>query len=237
MSRRNRESRPNIVVNSVRTRRRFARLVSVGRCVASEGCVHRCDGTGGCRTARHLAGRHAVDRQNRVPCAVGSSNGYLTLGTHYAGAWIGYVVVAFAFAVRSRPDATVKRLLYACLVFCAIELSVADPLHPGMNLRYIQPRDVALDRALLWLPAKASVATQEEAYTHLALTDPNATLLPERAGLVPDACYVLIDRNYPTSVILLEYGSAFRNLVKNGTYRLVRREGKITLYHRVGACK
>lgn len=160
-----------------------------------------------------------------------------TLGTHYAGAWIGYVVVAFAFAVRSRPDATVKRLLYACLVFCAIELSVADPLHPGMNLRYIQPRDVALDRALLWLPAKASVATQEEAYTHLALTDPNATLLPERAGLVPDACYVLIDRNYPTSVILLEYGSAFRNLVKNGTYRLVRREGKITLYHRVGACK
>jgi len=160
-----------------------------------------------------------------------------TLGTHYAGAWIGYVVVAFAFAVRGRPHATVKRLLYACLVFCAIELAVADPLHPGMNLRYVQPRDTALDRALLWLPPHASVATQEEAYTHLALTDPNARLLPERAGIVPDACYVLIDRAYPASVILLEYGTAFHALVKNGTYRLVRRDGKLALYHRVGACK
>ncbi len=160
-----------------------------------------------------------------------------TLGTHYAGAWIGYAIVAFAFAVRERPSATIKRLLYASLVFCALELAVADPLHPGMNLRYVQSKDTALDRALSWLPPDASVATQEEAYTHLALVDPNARLLPERAGLVPNACYVLIDRDYPQSVILLEYGTEFRSLVRHGLYRLVRRQGNIALYHRAGPCK
>lgn len=160
-----------------------------------------------------------------------------TLGTHYTGAWIGYVLVAFAFAFRSLSGPVAKRRAYGLLALCIIELAVADPLHPGMTLRATQARDVALDRALGWLPQHASVATQEEAYTHLALSDPNARLLPERIEIIPNACFVLIDRDYPKSVILLEYGAAFRKLVKNGTYRVIRREGNIALYHRVGPCK
>ena len=160
-----------------------------------------------------------------------------TLGTHYTRAWIGYVLAAFAFAFRSLFRSVAKRMAYGLLALCIIGLAVADPLHPGMTLRATQPRDAALDRALGWLPQHASVARQEEAYARLALNDPNARLLPERIDIIPNACFVLTDRDYPKSIILLEYGAAFRRLIENGTYRVIRREGNIALYHRVGSCK
>lgn len=160
-----------------------------------------------------------------------------TLGTHYAGAWIGYVLVAFAFAVRKEPARRAERLLLVCLALCVLELAVADPVHPGMNLRPTQARDAALDRFIAALPINVSVATQEEAFTHLALFDPYARLLPEDSHAAPDACFALVDLAYPQSVILLEYGAAFQALVRNGTYRLVQRDGEIALYRRSTACR
>jgi uncharacterized membrane protein len=159
-----------------------------------------------------------------------------TLGLHYAGAWIGYVLVAFAFAVREYKAEQINRLLGICIALCVLEFLVADPLHPGMNLRATQPRDAALSRFLSTLPRDVSLATQEEAYTHLALTDPNVRLLPEQAGEVPDTCFVLIDTAYPSSAILEEYGEAFQGLVRNGVYRLSRRDGEIALYRRATGC-
>ncbi|MGH7662455.1 MAG: DUF2079 domain-containing protein [Vulcanimicrobiaceae bacterium] len=159
-----------------------------------------------------------------------------TLGLHYAGAWLGYVLVAFAFAVREYSAERINKLLGICIALCVVEFLVADPLHPGMNLRAPQPRDAALSRFLSTLPRDVSLATQEEAYTHLALTDPNARLLPEQPAEVPDACFVLIDDAYPNSAILEEYGAAFQRVVRDGVYRLVRRDGQISLYRRVNAC-
>ena len=71
-----------------------------------------------------------------------------TLGTHYAGAWIGYVVAAFGFAARELEPRRARTALFACIALCVLEFAVADPLHPGMNLRRTQARDVALDRFL-----------------------------------------------------------------------------------------
>ena len=159
-----------------------------------------------------------------------------TLGLHYAGAWIGYVLVAFAFAVREHADERINKLLGICIALCVIEFLVADPLHPGMNLRAPQARDANLSRFLSTLPPDVSLATQEEAYTHLALTDPNVRLLPEQADAVPTACFVLVDDAYPASAILEEYGDAFKRLVSSGVYRLVRRDGAIALYRRVNGC-
>ncbi len=155
-----------------------------------------------------------------------------TLGTHYAGAWLGYVLVAFAFAVRKLPEPRATRWLWACIVLCVLELAVADPLHPGLNLRARQPRDVALDAMLSSLPRDASIATQEEAYTHLALDDPNATLLPENSSTRVDACYVLIDRDFPNSPRLQEYGDELQALVAAHDYALVQKSGSIELYRR-----
>lgn len=159
-----------------------------------------------------------------------------TLGSHYAGAWMGYLFVAFALGARKAPESASRRGLYVALACCAIELAVANPMHPGMNLRPLAPRDRALDAVLSSLPLDASVATQEEAYTHLALDDPNATLLPDDANAPVDACFVLIDRDFAESPRLQEYGRAFERLVARRIYVLVRRTGGIELYRRSTRC-
>ena len=161
-----------------------------------------------------------------------------TLGTHYAGAWLGYVLTAFAAGIAGLAvRGTARRALAWALALCVVELLVADPLHPGLNLRPLEARDVALDTALRALPPDASVATQEEAYTHLALDDPFAQLLPEDPQIETRSCFVLIDRAYPESARLQEYGAAFAGLVETGRYTIVGTAGTIELYRRLSACR
>jgi uncharacterized membrane protein len=160
-----------------------------------------------------------------------------TLGTHYAGAWTGYVLVAFACAARRLEPRRARYILGACVALCLLEFSLADPLHPGLNLRAVEPRDVALDRFLGTLPAGVSVATQEEAYTHLALGNPYARLLPEDPTRLTQACFVLIDRDFPDSARLQEYGAAMTRLMLTRQYLLVWRIGGIELYSRTTICR
>lgn len=152
-----------------------------------------------------------------------------TTGSHYAGAWAGYAFAAFAFGLRdveARDARRARTLLLACVALCAVEFAVADPLHPGMMLRRVEARDVALDRFLRTLPANVAVASQEEVFTHLAATNPNATILPELAARRPffPACYLLIDRAFPTSARLTEpwaqrafADAAYRAAIARGT--------------------
>ncbi len=160
-----------------------------------------------------------------------------TLGTHYSGAWIGYVLVGFAMALRRVEPARIRPTAIACVALCLLEFAVADPLHPGMNLRAVQPRDVALDQFLTTLPNEVSVATQEEAYTHLAVTDPYARLLPEFPAIETFACFVLIDRDFPESPRLQEYNDAFAQLLLEARYVEVAVAGGIELYRRIGPCR
>ncbi len=153
-----------------------------------------------------------------------------TMGTHYAGAWIGYVLAAFAFSIRRIGEPRAHRFLLGCIVLCILEFVVADPLHPGINLRPPGARDAALDRFLATIPSNAQIATQEEAYTHLALRDPDATLLPQQAWQPLRACFALTDSAYPNSPRLQEYGAQLARLVSMGRYVVVRRAGAITLY-------
>lgn len=160
-----------------------------------------------------------------------------TMGSHYAGAWAGYVFFAFALGIATlaRLDARrAQRLLYWCIGLCVLEFAVADPLHPGYFLRSLAARDVRLDRFLRSLPPSIDVATQEEAYTHLAATDPRATLLPETVELTDGggvrACYILTDADYPDSVRLVESAPLVKELVASGKYAAATREGGIVLY-------
>ncbi len=159
-----------------------------------------------------------------------------TMGTHYAGAWIGYVLVPFGFAVRRISPLRAQHLLAAAALLCVVEFAVADPLHPGLNLHAPRARDARLDLFLATLPAGLDVATQEEAYTHLALGDPHARVLPERASQPLAACFALVDADYPDSPRLEEYGATLRRLVRERRYVLVRRDGAIALY-RAAACR
>lgn len=156
------------------------------------------------------------------------------MGTHYAGAWIGYALAPFAFSIRRMAPPRARMWLLACACLCIIELLVADPLHPGVNLRAPRARDVALDRFLATLPKSIDVATQEEVYTHLALSDPNAQLLPELPSTPLRACFALVDEEYPDSPRLQEYGGTLQRLVAEGAYVAVRRDGEIALYRSIG---
>lgn len=160
-----------------------------------------------------------------------------TLGTHYAGAWIGYVLVAFAFAVRDLAAGRARVALLACVSLCILEFAVADPLHPGLNLRGPQPRDAVLDDFLKTLSPDTSVATQEEAYTHLASFDPYARLLPESPEQPIQACFVLVDSSFPESPRLREYGGAFERLVRAHRYIPVANRDGVELYRRVNPCR
>ena len=160
-----------------------------------------------------------------------------TLGSHYAGAWIGYLLIAFAAGIADLAQrGRARRALAWAATLCVVEFAVANPLHPGLNLRARQPRDVALDRAIAELPRGADVATQEEAYGHLALDDSNARLLPENPALETHACYVLIDRDFPDSPRLQEYGGALSALVRDKRYVLLQRTGGIELYRSTSGC-
>jgi uncharacterized membrane protein len=160
-----------------------------------------------------------------------------TLGTHYAGAWLGYVLVAFAFGLRGLDRHRARTVLWICTALCALEFAVADPLHPGINLRRVEPRDAALDVFLNTLPPTAVLATQEEAYSHLALTHPYARLLPETAERDTEACLMLIDRDFPQSARLQEYADAVGRLVQSRVYVPAARRGALELYRRTGPCR
>jgi uncharacterized membrane protein len=160
-----------------------------------------------------------------------------TIGSHYAGAWIGYVLVAFAFALRELELPRATGVLRWCAALCVLELLVADPLHPGLNLRPLQPRDRALDAALARVPHDVPLSTQEEAYTHLALNDPDAGLLPEFADRRVCTPLVLIDTAFPASARLEEYGQTLRGLVRRRVYVRLERRGDVELYRRTKPCR
>jgi hypothetical protein len=117
-----------------------------------------------------------------------------------------------------------------------LEFAVANPLHPGTFLHGRAQRDVALDRFLQTLPPKASIATQEEAFTHLAAVDPNVTLLPETPDRPITACYILTDVAYPNSARLQEARPLIQRLFETVRFVAIERDGPITLYKRSVGC-
>ncbi len=159
-------------------------------------------------------------------CVLSREIGPFTPGSHYAGAWIPYLLAAFATtAPRLRAGWAA-----ASVVLCVLNFAVADPLHPGYFLGRPGTRDSRLNATLSRLPADASVGTQEEAFTHLGF-DPNAQI-----GLENEPEYALLDDEYPSSVALAWTENELRPLLVKGCYRLIERDGGIRLYQRVKAC-
>lgn len=160
-----------------------------------------------------------------------------TMGSHYAGAWIGYALFAFALAMVSayvKDPRKARRAVWWCVSLCVLELVVANPMHPRYFLHARTAEDRRLDAFLQTLEPQLPVATQEEAYAHLAARNPNATLLPENEADPLTACYVLVDEAYPESVRLIESRALLERLRVSGELVAQRRDGEITLYKRRG---
>jgi hypothetical protein len=117
-----------------------------------------------------------------------------TNGTHYAGVWIGYVLVGYVYGMaRVKSAQRAKLYIAVSAAICVIQLSLASPTHWRVHLSLPNQHDRALTSILAALPRNASISTYEEAYAHLGFY-PNAVV-----GIRGRPAFIVIDSTRPTS--------------------------------------
>jgi uncharacterized membrane protein len=153
-----------------------------------------------------------------------------TMGQHYAGVWIGEMLVAYALTVAAltagRGARFAGRLVVAALVVCVLNLSLASPTHWGHYLGQRTAHDAVLDATVAALPADAAVGTFDELYAHLGFY-PHAQI-----GIAGSPQYLVLDRAYPSAYWQTVVTPQVRALVAAGRYRLVHSDDGVELYER-----
>ncbi|HEV8019932.1 MAG TPA: DUF2079 domain-containing protein [Candidatus Lustribacter sp.] len=147
-----------------------------------------------------------------------------TMGQHYAGVWVGEMLVAFALVLPGMRFAT--RLAVASLVICVLNLSLASPTHWRHYLGPVTAHDRVLDAFVAALPPGAAVGTHDEIYSHLGF-DPNA-----RAEWNSQPEYILIDDAYPSPGWQQTGRKQFADFARSHGYTLVRAQDGVELYRK-----
>ena len=150
-----------------------------------------------------------------------------TMGQHYAGVWIGGMLIAYVMGLATIAQTDAKRatnMLRATLGICILVLVFASPTHWGHYLRLRGAHDAALDRIVARVPGTAPIGTFDEAYVHLAF-DPNAQM-----GFEGEPEYALVDAHYNSAAWRDVYGPQFNAI--SGAYRPVATDDGVTLYQR-----
>ena len=153
-----------------------------------------------------------------------------TMGTHYAGVWIAYVLFAFADGLAGIAKTNVARtalLVRASLVLCVLNLIVASPTHWAHYYRLRTAHDAVLDRIIAKVPGDADVGSFDEAYTHLSL-DPNA-----RIGMYTTPDFFLYDSHYDGVTWRVNIVPRLAAVVCTGYFAPVMSEDGVTLFRRV----
>ena len=154
-----------------------------------------------------------------------------TMGQHYAGVWVGEMLIAYALGVASaarRSPVVARNLVVASLVLCFLNLAVASPTHWGHYLRKPNAHDAALDALVQHVPPGAGVATYDEVYSHLGF-DPKAQIGFEPDPLPP---YALFDERYDGAAWRSIYRPRLQELIRSGRYSPLETLDGATLYER-----
>lgn len=154
-----------------------------------------------------------------------------TMGKHYPGVWISYVLAAFVdrLAVIAKADAARgRRLVNLAALLCAVILVVASPTHWGHYLGLRTAHDRAIDAVVALVPAGASVGAVDEIYVHLSL-DPNA-----QTGYGEEPEYIVVDGDYDSMYWRAIYQPQFDALMRTGAYRPIATDDRVSLYRRMG---
>jgi len=153
-----------------------------------------------------------------------------TMGQHYAGVWVGEMLVAYALVLArfacERCPRFATRLAIASLAICVLNLSLASPTHWRHYLAPVDAHDRVVDAFVAALPPDAAVGTHDEIYSHLGF-DPNAR--NEWASL-PE--YVLVDNSYPSAGWQHLGRKQLDDLVRRHVYTLLRSADGVELYRR-----
>jgi uncharacterized membrane protein len=152
-----------------------------------------------------------------------------TMGQHYAGAWMGYLLAAFVFGIAALYERSPDRAL-ACLrasqILSVLILLFASPTHWGHYLALRTNHDVLLDRVIQDLPPNIEIGTQDEMFAHMGF-DPHASL-----GITHDPVYVLLDRTFPFSYWLQKTMPEMEREVRFGRAQPIMEEDGVILYAR-----
>jgi uncharacterized membrane protein len=153
-----------------------------------------------------------------------------TMGQHYAGVWVGEMLVAYALTLASfanrRGLRVAIRLAVASLVICVLNLSLASPTHWRHYLAPVDAHDRVIDAFIAALPQDAAVGTHDEIYSHLGF-DPNARL--EWASH-PE--YILVDDAYPSQAWQEIGRRQLADLVARHVYTLEQAQDGVELYRK-----
>lgn len=154
-----------------------------------------------------------------------------SMGEHYAGVWIGYVLIAGtygAYVLARRSPNLARRFVDAALVICVANLIFASPTHWRRHLRLPSDHDRALDATIASVMAKpATIGTQDELLSHL-WSDPGA-----RYGLRSSPHYALIDTSIRDSFMGRKMSEDIA-IHRYGRYRRLSVVNGIALYERSG---
>ena len=152
-----------------------------------------------------------------------------TMGQHYAGVWVGEMLVAYALAItafaRERSPRLASRLAVASIVICVLNLSLASPTHWRHYLAPVNAHHRVLDAFVAALPPDAEVGTHDEIYSHLGF-DPNA-----RNEWASHPEYILVDATYPSTFWHEVARPKLLALVRTHVYKLLRAKDGVELYH------
>jgi len=154
-----------------------------------------------------------------------------TMGTHYAGIWIAYVLFAFADGLAGIARTNVARaglLMRASVVLCVLNLVVASPAHWAHYYRLRTAHDAVLDRIIAQLPGDADAGSFDEAYTHMSL-NPNA-----RIGMYTTPDFFLYDSHYDGATWRVSIVPRLAAVVCAGYFAPLASEDGVTLFRRLG---
>jgi uncharacterized membrane protein len=151
-----------------------------------------------------------------------------TMGQHYAGVWVGEMLVAYALALSAiaakRGGRFARRLATASLVIGVLNLGLASPTHWRHYIAPVNAHDRTIDAFIAALPPDAAVGTHDEIYSHLGF-DPNA-----RNEWATHPEYVLVDNAYPSAGWQDAGRKQLATLVHDHVYTLLRAEDGVQLY-------
>jgi uncharacterized membrane protein len=153
----------------------------------------------------------------------------MAMSTHYSATWSGYLLCAFvdgAYVLSTRSLTSAKALMVIAIGISIWTSQNQSPVSPGYALyRRPVPEDRQREAVLQSLPGNASVWSHDPFFAHLGM-NPNASVNLNGQE------YLLFDLTRDAE----DYASAStRQLLKSGTYSLVRQEAGIAILHKNGA--
>ena len=152
-----------------------------------------------------------------------------TMGQHYAGVWIGYILVAMVFGtvtLHERRLVNPHVIVLSVLAICVANLALASPTHWSRHVHVYSQHDRDVDSLLSYsLPKSQTIGMPDELYAHAW------QLIGVERGLTASPKFALIDKTLSNSALEQQMYEQIRS-ARYGTYDLVWSRSQVALYQR-----